>query len=450
MRLLLSGLPIASLCAGFLLGFRLLRIEKQTLSKQLVKACDLAIGDNQDRSPSAALTGSLLGDRELQQALDRVYAKLQSRRVECTEAQHAKSTAEVRVRKAIAQNDQIKEIVSELASPILLVNQYEEVILSNAATEKLFDQPPIDPKNPPKLVTFVNNDEVRKILKEALRHTAELERTIEVEVNGGEYRISCRNHLIPNQEAPEGAVAVFTDISERKAIQQRNAEFVSSVSHEMKTPLSGIRAYVELLADGAAEDEAIRDEFLNVIAGQAERLQRLIDNLLNIARIEAGVVRVDKCENSLNEILQEAFELVAPSAEAKRIELQRELSPMYLGALSDRDMLLQSAINLLSNAIKYTAEGGKVTLRSRLTADGVEFEVADTGVGLSEEDQQRVFEKFYRVRKDENMAGGTGLGLPLAKHIVEEIHNGELTLSSKVGKGSTFRIALPPAAALGA
>jgi len=450
MRLLLSGLPIASLGAGFLLGFRLLRIEKNSLAMQLVKACDLAIGDNQDRPPSAALTSKVLANRELQEALDRVYAKLQSRRVECAEAQHAKSTAEVRVRKAIAQNEQIREIITELASPVLLVNQYEEVILSNAATEKLFDQPPIDAENPPKLITFVNNDSVRKILKEALRHTSELERTIETEVNGREYRISCRNHWLANQEAPEGALAVFTDISDRKAIQHRNAEFVSSVSHEMKTPLSGIRAYVELLADGAAEDEAIRDEFLNVIAGQAERLQRLIDNLLNIARIEAGVVRVNKCENSLNEILQEAFELVAPSADAKQIKLNRELSPMYLGALSDRDMLLQSAINLLSNAIKYTADGGEVTLRSRLTADGVQFEVADTGVGLSEEDQLRVFEKFYRVQKDENMAGGTGLGLPLAKHIVEEIHDGELTLSSKVGTGSTFRISLPPAAALGA
>jgi two-component system phosphate regulon sensor histidine kinase PhoR len=108
-------------------------------------------------------------------------------------------------------------------------------------------------------------------------------------------------------------------------------------------------------------------------------------------------------------------------------------------------MLLQSAINLLSNAIKYTPEGGSVTLRSRLEAGQVRFEVQDTGVGLSEEDRQRVFEKFYRVNKDKNMAPGTGLGLPLAKHIVEDVHGGRLTVESTPGEGSTFIVALPGA-----
>ena len=111
--------------------------------------------------------------------------------------------------------------------------------------------------------------------------------------------------------------------------------------------------------------------------------------------------------------------------------------------LADRDMLLQAAINLLSNAIKYTRAGGKVTLRSRLVGDQVRFEVQDTGVGLSEEDCPRVFEKFYRVKKDKEMAAGTGLGLPLAKHIVEDVHSGRLTVESVLGQGSTFIVNLP-------
>jgi len=118
---------------------------------------------------------------------------------------------------------------------------------------------------------------------------------------------------------------------------------------------------------------------------------------------------------------------------------------MYLGVLADRDMLLQSAINLLSNAIKYTPEGGRVTLRSRLVDNEVAFEVEDTGVGLSEEDCRRVFEKFYRVKKDKTMASGTGLGLPLAKHIVEDVHGGRLTVQSELGAGSTFCVTLPNA-----
>jgi two-component system, OmpR family, phosphate regulon sensor histidine kinase PhoR len=241
---------------------------------------------------------------------------------------------------------------------------------------------------------------------------------------------------------------VLRDISELKSGQKRYAEFVSAVSHEMKSPLSGIKAYVELLADCDATDSAHREEFLGVIDGQANRLQRLIDNLLNIARIEAGVVAVSKISVSLNELLSEALEIVRPAAEAKRIRLSSEFSPMYLGALADRDMLMQAAINLLSNAIKYTPDGGSVVLRSRMTHNEVEFEVDDTGVGLDKEDAVRVFEKFYRVKKDRGMAQGTGLGLPLAKHIVEDVHGGRITVESTPGAGSVFRVSLPAAAQL--
>jgi two-component system phosphate regulon sensor histidine kinase PhoR len=159
--------------------------------------------------------------------------------------------------------------------------------------------------------------------------------------------------------------------------------------------------------------------------------------------MEAGVVKVDKKPRPLNEILEEALNVVRPAAEAKNITLVPDLSGMYLGLLADRDMLLQAAINLLSNAIKYTPENGKVTLRSRMLDSDVRFEVEDTGVGLSEEDTRHVFEKFYRVKKDQGMAPGTGLGLPLAKHIVEDVHGGTLTVRSTLGKGSTFAITIP-------
>jgi two-component system phosphate regulon sensor histidine kinase PhoR len=243
--------------------------------------------------------------------------------------------------------------------------------------------------------------------------------------------------------AHQGAVAVLTDITHEKAIQRRNAEFVSAVSHEMKTPLASVRAYVELLADGDAEDEATREEFLSVIQSQTERLQRLIDNLLNLSRIEAGVVDVNKAPRSLNEMLEEAVNLLQPAAAHKRMQLTADLSPLYLGVNADRDTLLQAAINLVSNALKYTPEGGRVTVRSRLVDDSVVCEVQDTGVGLSLEDRQKVFEKFYRVKKDQQMASGTGLGLPLVKHIVEDVHGGRIEVESEVGHGSTFRIILP-------
>ena len=200
-----------------------------------------------------------------------------------------------------------------------------------------------------------------------------------------------------------------------------------------------------MLSDGDAEDEETREEFLSVINSQADRLQRLVDNMLNLARIEAGVVNVNKQSQSLNELLEEAINLLQPAAEVKEIELVVDLSSMYLGVLVDRDMAIQSVINLLSNAIKYTPENGKVTVRSRLNGNEVVTEVEDTGVGLSEEDSSKVFEKFYRVKQNQKMASGTGLGLPLAKHIVEDVHSGKLTMTSKLGVGSKFTITLPKA-----
>ncbi len=216
----------------------------------------------------------------------------------------------------------------------------------------------------------------------------------------------------------------------------------------MKTPLAGIQAYAEMLVDGEADDEATQEEFLNVINSQADRLARLIDNLLNLARIESGVIKVRKEARSLNELLEEAVNVTRHMAEEKGIRLTSDLSPMYLGVLVDRDQLLQAAINLLSNAIKYTSPGGAVTLRSRSREGEAVFDVEDSGVGLSADDCDKIFGKFYRVAGHQHMASGTGLGLPLAKSIVEEVHGGQLTVKSQPGIGSVFTVTLPAAAEL--
>jgi two-component system phosphate regulon sensor histidine kinase PhoR len=308
------------------------------------------------------------------------------------------------------------------------------------------------------LARLVHCEQLVELLTETRRRQGPSQRTTELELPGEDgrmhwYTATARSlrtlgSSVDNGEG-QGAVAVLRDVSTQKASQRRNAEFVSAVSHEMKTPLAGIKAYTELLIDGDAEDQDTRDECLQVISGQANRLQRLVDNLLNLARIEAGVVTVSKQSRPLNELLEEALSVVHPAAEMKQIQLVRDLSPLYLGVLADRDMLLQAAINLLSNAVKYTPSGGRVTLRSRLVDTEVWFEVEDTGVGLSAEDCQKVFEKFYRVQSSKEMAAGTGLGLPLAKHIVEDVHGGRLSVESEVGKGSVFRVTLPSAGQIG-
>jgi len=369
--------------------------------------------------------------------------------------EHARTALEIRVRRAGCESEQIKAILFGLTDPIVAVDNFDELVLANPAAEALFAFD-VDGAADRAIRRLLHCQKLVELLTDTCHRKTAASRTDEIEIDGdgGEesqwYRVNAAKLSAgggADGEEPSwrGAVAVLRNIGQHKALQKRNAEFVSAVSHEMKTPLAGIKAYVELLADGDAEDEQTQEEFLQVINSQADRLQRLVDNMLNLARIEAGVVNVKKESRSLNELLEEAAHVVQPSAEAKRIELATDLSPLYLGVLADRDMLMQSAINLLSNAIKYTPEGGRVTLRSRLIDDHVVFEVADSGVGLSEEDCQRIFDKFYRVNKDKHMASGTGLGLPLAKHIVEDVHGGHLSATSQLGTGSTFTVSLPGA-----
>jgi two-component system phosphate regulon sensor histidine kinase PhoR len=366
----------------------------------------------------------------------------------------ARQGAEVRARRLSAELEQLHEVLASLSEPLLVVNRYGEIALANDACQRLFQFPWSNAERP-RLEEVIKHKPLVDLLDDARRRRSLTQRSQELTITDPEgrsltFRVSCRGLAAGSDQRPEqdgapahGALAVLTDITVQKVIQKRNAEFVSAVSHDMKTPLSSIKAYVELLADGEAEDENTKEEFLGVINSQTNRLQRLIDNLLNLARIEAGVVGVNKEARSLNAILQEALEVMRPAAEKKQQTLVAELSPLYLNVLADRDTMLQAAINLIGNAVKYTRDGGRITLRSRLTDDRAVFEVEDTGVGLSAEDCQKVFEKFYRVKKDREMAGGTGLGLPLVKHIVEDVHGGRVELRSTPGVGSTFSVSLP-------
>jgi two-component system phosphate regulon sensor histidine kinase PhoR len=366
------------------------------------------------------------------------------------QAEQDRARAEVRYRRTAAQCEQLQEILHGLNEPVLAIDPFEEVVLANESAGELFA---FDAKSAERraVQSLVRCEQLLDLVTETRRRRGASQRASDLELQDAagakRYFNATVSTIAPRQEVsnrqPLGAVIVLRDIGQQKAIQRRHAEFVAAVSHEMKTPLASIKAYVELLADGDAEDDQTREEFLEVINSQAERLRRLIDNLLNLARIEAGVVSVHKEKQSLNEVLEEAARVVQPAAEQKNIRLTTDLSPLYLGVLIDRDMLLQAAINLLSNAVKYTPDGGAVTLRSRELDGHAAFEVIDTGVGLSPEDCLKVFEKFYRVKKDQQMASGTGLGLPLVKHIVEEVHRGHVTLESVLGQGSTFRVTLP-------
>lgn len=451
LRLGLLGVGLAAAGGAATLLWRRSQTEFRQVSRHLDVLCRLSPEELRGEILSPELRPLPAGSR-WRAVAERIRQTLLESSESVHDLEQARTSLEIRYRRASSQAQRAKAILSGIIDPIVAIDDLDEIVLANAAAEELFAVD-LERAEDRALGHIIRCQKLVDMLRTACHRESIVNRSDELELidTQGEHRwyrvraarLTCAEEESTEAAVLQGAVLVLRDIADQRALRKRNAEFVSSVSHEMKTPLAGIKAYVELLAEGDAEDEETREEFLDVINSQTDRLQRLVDNMLNLARIEAGVIHVNKEPRSLNELLDEASHVVRPAAEAKQITLVTELSPLYLGVLADRDLMLQAAINLLSNAVKYTREGGRVTLRSRVNADQVVFEVEDSGVGLSEEDCEKVFEKFYRVKKDKDMAPGTGLGLPLAKHIVEDVHGGQLTLTSQLGTGSTFRVSLP-------
>ncbi len=242
-----------------------------------------------------------------------------------------------------------------------------------------------------------------------------------------------------------GAVSVLHDITREKEISQMKNEFVSHVSHELKTPLASITAYAEMLADGEAADEKTRKEFYAIIQNQAQRLNRLIEDILNVSRIESGLIKVSKEPLSATLLVRDAVQMIKSYASEKNIQVKEDTAIVFDQVLADKDMISQVIINLLSNAVKYTPKDGKITVNCEVDEAGqvIRIRVADTGVGIPAEDIEKVFDKFYRVKANNKCAKGTGLGLNLVKQIVEKIHDGRVFVTSEVGKGSCFGFELP-------
>lgn len=429
--------------------------------------------------------------RALVGAIDRFRQREQALRAQLNDL-------EIRHRVSEAQRRQIEAVLHSLRDGVIVTDAFGEVVMANQAAADIlgFDRDkvlhrPID--------EVVADQRLRHHVHEVrdaadFSNARHVELTIKTGAPGhdekltGEPAHGCTYDVLltcveNHKHEVAGVVTLLHDLTREREISQMKSDFVSKASHELRTPLSSIRAYIEMLVDGEAADEKSRQEFYRIIQGETDRLGRLIDNMLNISRIEAGIVQIEREYVDVKALITRAINTLEPQATEKKLSLHARVSDVDLCVEGDADMLYQVVLNLLSNAVKYTPEGGRVTVaadsmgeiraqRSEmrdhkspskqqrggvavkpagpssdllLLASGpsVVVSVSDTGLGIPPDALPKLFDKFYRVENYKRIAKGTGLGLSLCKHIVETVHRGQIGVESKLGMGSKFWFSVP-------
>jgi two-component system phosphate regulon sensor histidine kinase PhoR len=355
---------------------------------------------------------------------------------------------QIQIQLSQRQKGNIEAIIYSLHDAVIVVDEFDKLLMANKAAGKLFSFDFTNSRFKP-VESLIAPD--KRAFADFLRQSKQsragaIRREIEFLQDEKSRIYDCVVSCVyDDKQQVCGIVAVLHDITKGKEIQRMKNDFVSHVSHELKTPLASIMAYSEMLDDGEADDEQTRKQMYSVIHNQSKRLSRLIDDILNISRIESGLIKIEKKPVSLTMVIEEQLQMITSYAEEKEIEVTTHTPIIHDVVYADKDMISQVIVNLLSNSVKYTPRGGKVRIDTMVdeTASVAQVTVTDTGVGIPKDEIAHVFDKFYRVSANNSQAKGTGLGLNLVKQIIEKGHNGRVFVISEPGVGSTFGFELP-------
>ena len=338
---------------------------------------------------------------------------------------------------------QLLGILGGLSQGVVAVDADERVVHMNAMAARLLQARAREALGKP-IWEVARSLQVSECLARALREGGEIADELVFDGHGEQQSIQVlAEPLLDGDGRTSGAVAVLQDVTRLRRLEAVRRDFVANVSHELKTPLTAIRGLVETLLDDPEMSQETRVRFLAKVRNQTQRLAALVTDLLTLSRVESGREALEKAPVDLRGPVRESVHSLMQEALARRLDVQMALPAQPLVVLGDAEALRQVMDNLIGNAIKYTPEGGRVWVRLDEDAGSARIEVQDTGIGIEPRDQERIFERFYRVDKARSRElGGTGLGLSIVKHITLA-HRGEVAVESTPGQGSTFRVRIP-------
>lgn len=341
------------------------------------------------------------------------------------------------------QRNELEAILSSMVEAVLVVDTDERIIRMNHAMSRLIDVD-LDKAIGKDIQTLFRNIGLQRFIRKTLDSSEPREEELLL-VSKMECTVQAHGTLLRDAaENTIGGLIVLNDITRQKALEDIRRQFVANVSHELKTPITAIHGFVETLREGAIHDKRKAPEFLEIIMKHTDRLNRIIEDLLNLSRIERNSEKgeIPLKAAAVRQILREAITLCSGKAAEKNIEVSFQ-AESNLKASVNSPLLTQAMVNLIDNAIKYSAEKSPVAVQALQKGGRLEISVKDNGIGIPESDIPRIFERFYRVDKARSrQMGGSGLGLSIVKHIVQA-HGGTVSVTSESGKGSAFTLSFP-------
>ncbi len=336
---------------------------------------------------------------------------------------------------------ELNDACNVLPQGLVLVDNELKVSYANGAATKLLHVDR-DELVGAEISQFIEEQDVLEAVRTAATGKAPRRVTLETGELQGKGVLRFSVSPIRSRDEQTGMV-VIEDITQQRVAEEARNAFLANATHELRTPLTNIRLYVETALEEGEEKPVVRAEALNVINQESRRLERVVGDMLSVAEIEAGSFKIRKDDIRIDELLREIETDYKAQAKDKEIALTFDLAPKFPVLQGDRDKVTLAIYNLIGNALKYTPRGGHVSVTAEHTDDVVRVEVTDSGIGISEEDAERIFDKFYRA-KDTRVAKitGSGLGLALAREVIH-LHGGNITVESQLDKGSTFVLTIP-------